>query len=347
MNNSFNTIIIGGGQAGLAAGYYLKIKTSNFLILDSHTRTGDQWRKRFNGLTLFTPNSLNQLPGFGQPSSQGEFQTSHEFADYLEQYSQHFSLPIEHNQQVLKITQNDHGIYLIKTHRHQYTARNIILATGAFKDVYVPDIASSNEIKQYTINEISNVKFNDKKLLIVGDGASGRQVAKRFSKNNTVYLAQGRKRTLIREKILGINTFHILKTIGLLRLSKNTKLALWLKHKDPFPDSQINDQSLSENGVTLMPKLTHLDDKATFNNQQNLAIDAVIWASGYRNNYNFIAIKSLLDNKGQLNPEQFGINGFYYVGMPWQTSRSSGLIYGAKFDAKLVIGNIINANRSK
>jgi len=340
MPTSYNTIIIGGGQAGLSAGYYLKMKKINFVILDNQQRTGDQWRKRFDGLTLFTPNYLNRLPGFAEPISKGPFQTKDEFADYLEQYSQQLSLPVKYNQQVVTITTRDTGGYLITTQTHQYSAVNIILATGAFKDVFVPLSATTIEIKQYTINELSNVVFDNKKVLIVGDGASGRQIAKMLSHNNTVYLAQGKKRSLIQESIGGINTFYLLKLIGLLRLSKHSRLAKWLKRKDPIPDSQINDEILSQHGVTLLPKLTQLSDKATFSNQKECTIDTVIWASGYRNNYDFIASPELLDDNGQLNPKQLGKNGFYYLGMPWQTSRASGLIYGAQFDAKAITDRI-------
>jgi len=341
MLNSYNTIIIGGGQVGLAAAYYLKVKNNNnFVILDNQLRTGDQWRKRFDGLTLFTPNHLNRLPGFTEPTSTGPFQTKDEFADYLEQYALNFSLPVKYNQQVVKITKNEQGGYLVKTHDNQYNAVNIILATGAFKDVFVPSVTTTNKIKQYTINELSNVTFELKKVLVVGDGASGRQIAKALSTNNTVYLAQGRKRSLVKESIGGINTFYMLKLTGLLRLSKHSRLAKWLKRKDPIPDSQINDQFLSQKGIKLLPKLTKLNDKATFSNQQEYTIDAVIWASGYRNNYDFIYIPKLLDNQGQLNQVQLGKDGFYYLGMPWQTSRSSGLIYGAQFDAKLIVDDI-------
>jgi len=340
MPSSYHTIIIGGGQAGLSAGYYLKMKNINFAILDNQQRTGDQWRKRFDGLTLFTPNYLNRLPGFTEPTSTGPFQTKDEFADYLELYSVHFSLPVKYNQQVVKIAKDEKGGYLVKTQDKQYQAANIILATGAFKDVFVPPVTTTSKIKQYTINELSNVTFEHKKILVVGDGASGRQIAKTLSANNTVYLAQGKKRSLVRESIGGINTFYMLKLTGLLRLSKHSRLAKWLKRKDPIPDSQINDQTLSQKGINLLPKLTQLNDKATFSNQQEYTIDAVIWASGYRNNYDFIASPELLDDNGQLNPKQLGKNGFYYLGMPWQTSRASGLIYGAQFDAKLIVDDI-------
>lgn len=59
-----DAIVIGGGQAGLAMGYYLQQKGMKFMILDSHNRSGDSWRRRYDSLTLFTPRIYDSLPGY-------------------------------------------------------------------------------------------------------------------------------------------------------------------------------------------------------------------------------------------------------------------------------------------
>lgn len=90
----FDTVVIGGGQAGLAAGYYLAKQKRDFVILDAPARVGDSWRKRWDSLQLFTPASLDQLPGMPFPASRGHFSTKDEMANYLEAYVTRFQLPV-------------------------------------------------------------------------------------------------------------------------------------------------------------------------------------------------------------------------------------------------------------
>jgi putative flavoprotein involved in K+ transport len=90
-----DTIVIGGGQAGLAAGYYLAKRGVPFLILDANPRIGDAWRKRWDSLRLFTPARYNALPGLRFPASGASFPTKDEMADYLESYAKHFRLPLQ------------------------------------------------------------------------------------------------------------------------------------------------------------------------------------------------------------------------------------------------------------
>jgi putative flavoprotein involved in K+ transport len=79
---SYDTIVIGGGQAGLATGYYLKQQGLDFAILDANERIGDSWRKRWDSLRLFTPARFDGLPGMPFPAS-AYIPTKDELADYL------------------------------------------------------------------------------------------------------------------------------------------------------------------------------------------------------------------------------------------------------------------------
>jgi cation diffusion facilitator CzcD-associated flavoprotein CzcO len=78
------TVMVGGGQAGLSVGYHLSKLDRPFVILDANERSGDSWRKRWNSLRLFTPARLNGLPGWPFPAPAWSFPTKDEMADYLE-----------------------------------------------------------------------------------------------------------------------------------------------------------------------------------------------------------------------------------------------------------------------
>lgn len=332
MGNVFHTIIIGAGQAGLSAGYYLKQQAIKFLVIEKEAKVGNQWRKRFKSLTLFTPNNMNTLPGFSMPVSNGSYQTKDEFADYLYQYSQVNNLPIKLSTNVIEIARQASGDYKITTNNQTYITTHIIMATGAFKDIAIPELAQNYAGKQLTINQLSNTQLHDNRVLVVGDGASGRQVAKLLSENNSVCLAQGKPRHLVKETIAGFNTFALLRFCGLLRLPKSWKLAQWLKQRDPFPDTQINDHALIRAGIKLLPKLTAMSPKPTFSNNYSSEFDVVVWATGYQN-------QSIPFTDETLHQQP---NRIWNLGEAWQFNRASGLIYGAQFDAKIIVQQLLS-----
>src|SRR6476646_9979022 len=88
------TLVIGGGQAGLSVGYHLARRKLPFLILDASKRIGDVWRNRWDSLRLFTPARYTGLPGFPFPARGDEYPTSQQVADYLEWYARRFHLPV-------------------------------------------------------------------------------------------------------------------------------------------------------------------------------------------------------------------------------------------------------------
>jgi putative flavoprotein involved in K+ transport len=91
----FDTIVIGGGQAGLAMGYHLKKQGRPFVILDANERIGGSWRTRtWHSLRLFTPAQFDGLPGWSFPAPRWSFPTAKEVADYLEAYAERFELPV-------------------------------------------------------------------------------------------------------------------------------------------------------------------------------------------------------------------------------------------------------------
>jgi putative flavoprotein involved in K+ transport len=126
-----DTVVIGGGQAGLAVGNYLAKQKRHFIILDAHCRAGDSWRKRWDSLRLFTPTGFNNLPGLRFPKFADRFPTKDEMADYLESYVKRFQLPMLFNTKVDELAR-DGDTYLITASTFQLKANHVIVATGAY-----------------------------------------------------------------------------------------------------------------------------------------------------------------------------------------------------------------------
>src|SRR5215218_7018882 len=103
----FETVVIGGGRAGLTLGYNLAKRGRPFVILDANERIGDAWRRRWDSLQLFTPARFNSLPGLKFPASNWSFPTKDEMADYLETYAERFDLPVRAGVTVDRLTRVD------------------------------------------------------------------------------------------------------------------------------------------------------------------------------------------------------------------------------------------------
>ena len=118
----FDTVVIGGGQAGLAMGYFLARDDRDFVILDAGDRVGETWRNRWDSLRLFTPAFHDGLPGMPFPTPGSYFPTKDETADYLEAYAKKFALPVRFGRHVDSLARHD-GSYLVSAVYELYVTR--------------------------------------------------------------------------------------------------------------------------------------------------------------------------------------------------------------------------------
>lgn len=174
---SIDTVVIGGGQAGLAAGYHLRRTGRTFVILDAHRRVGDGWRRRYDSLRLFSLPRYASLPGWPIPVR--GYPTRDEFADYLEAYAERFELPVRHGERVSSVVQ-DGDRYLVTASTGSFLADNVVVATGAHQRSAVPELAAELDpaIRQLTSAEYRNpAQFAPGPVLVVGAGNSGTDIA--------------------------------------------------------------------------------------------------------------------------------------------------------------------------
>jgi putative flavoprotein involved in K+ transport len=140
MTERTEVAVIGGGQAGLAAGYYLKQAQIPFVILDAEAQAGDAWRKRWDTLELFTAARYSALPGLPFPGDPEHFPGKDEVADYLERYAQTFELPIRPGVRARSLARAN-GTYRIETDAGSFDANQVIVSTGAYQRPHVPGLA--------------------------------------------------------------------------------------------------------------------------------------------------------------------------------------------------------------
>src|SRR3954464_10541688 len=125
-------IVIGGGQAGLAIGYYLARQGRRFTILEAATVPAAAWRPRWAPLELFTPVRYDSLPGRRFPGDPDSYPGRDDVVDYLTGYARHFELPVELDSRVRSVTQTGDR-YLVQLEDRAYEAHQVVVATGPFQ----------------------------------------------------------------------------------------------------------------------------------------------------------------------------------------------------------------------
>lgn len=134
---SYDTIIIGGGQAGLTTGYYLQQHSRNFVILDASARIGDSWRNRWDSLRLFTPARYSGLAGMPFPAPAHAFPTKDEMADYLEAYAARFELPVRTGVKVDCLSRQGNR-FIVTAGDLRCAAENVVVAMANYQSPRLP-----------------------------------------------------------------------------------------------------------------------------------------------------------------------------------------------------------------
>ena len=131
MDTRIDTVVVGGGQAGLALGYHLRRAGRRFTIVEASDRLEDSWRRRRDSLTLFTPRRDDALPGLAVPGPSRGFPGKDEVADYLQAYARRFRLPVEPGSPVVSVRRDLSDGFAIETGRLELGARQVVVATGS------------------------------------------------------------------------------------------------------------------------------------------------------------------------------------------------------------------------
>src|SRR5690554_2955687 len=331
-------LVIGAGQCGLAAGRFLQKKETDFIILDKNKHIGDNWRKRYDSLSLFTPASLSALPELPMAIALKSRPNKNQIADYFDRYVDHFELPVSLNEEVREIRKED-GIFLIKTSRQEYTAEKVIHAAGYCEKPYYPEWRSDLTIPFIHSGDYkSPISVKGKKVLLVGTGNSAAQIGAELTKYFALDWSVNKKPKFSSLHLFGKNILSFAKTFGHLDKPASEKtiqngeaIYLFDDLKRQFKKAKRKRQVIQAEG-----------DRITFEGGETETYDFVLFATGFKPNFDFIQIPEFENDLVQLRKQQ-GISqvpGLYFLGIPYQRSRSSQLIYGSQRDASFMVKHI-------
>jgi putative flavoprotein involved in K+ transport len=349
------TLIIGGGQAGLAVGYHLRSKKRDFLILDANARVGDSWRKRWPSLQLYSPAFKSGLPGLPFPAPRNSFPTGLEMADYLEAYAERFELPVRSGVTVDGLERNGEG-YVAVAGGRTFRADNVVVATGVFQHEHpiVPEFASQLDpaIRQlHSADYRGPEQLQPGSVLVVGAAHSGGDIAYEVARAGHSTMLSGRDTGQIPVDInhpLAPLVFRILAFVWTRILTVSTPMGRKVKaeirtHGGPL--IRVKRKDLEAAGVERVLERTVGVEGGKPMLANGRVVDAanVVWCTGFENDYSWIRFPVPTEEDGY--PEQRrgaapSLPGLYFVGLPFLHSFASMLILGAGRDGGRVAKHI-------
>ncbi|MDE5055135.1 NAD(P)/FAD-dependent oxidoreductase [Niallia taxi] len=342
-----DTLIIGAGQAGISVGYYLKKLNKNFIILDRNSKIGESWKDRYDSLLLFTPRMYSSLPGMDMDGDKNGFPTKDDVASYLKNYVKKFNLPIELGIEVISAYKQK-NYFLVKTNQKEYMVKKLVIASGPFHTPYIPSFSSelSKGIYQIHSSQYKHPKqLAEGKVLVVGGGNSGAQIAVELSKEKETYLSHSTKLMYLPLVFIKKSIFWWFDKIGILKVNTNSRLGEFIQRKgDPIfgydLKHAIKQKKIIKKGRVMDIKDNHI----TFKNQSSLRVENIIWATGFKNPMPWLKMNEIYNEEGQIIHQRgvTKVKGLYFIGLPWQYRRGSSLLQGVGYDAKYIVEHINN-----
>src|SRR5215207_9088225 len=339
-------VVIGGGQAGLAVGYYLAQQNRRFTILEAAGEPASAWRGRWDSLRLFTSVRYDSLPGLDFPGDSDSYPGRDDVIAYLTDYARRFELPIEFNSRVQAVRAGDDGGFLVELADRTYEADQVVVATGPFQVAFTPAIAAglSHEVVQLHSTQYRSADdLPTGTVLVVGGGNTGFQISAELAHSRQVHLAIGARQTPLPQRILGRDLFRYLEATGLMYKTVDSRLT----DKETLIGS--GPRAARKLGIELRPRATAASGTAvTFADGSELTVDGVVWATGFRLDHSFVQLPVF--NEESRVRHQRGVTdipGVYFLGLLWQHTRGSALLGWVKDDAQFIAQRIDAFARSR
>lgn len=343
MTPVLDAIVIGGGQAGLASGYYLKKNGLKFMILEAGEQATGSWPHYYDSLKLFSPARLSSLPGMKIPGAATHYPLRNEVIQYLKEYAERFDLPIRTNQKVVAVENSENGFSIRTAAGDEYHAQTIINATGSFHNPYTPAISGRGAFQGEVLHSSAYRnpdRYRGQRVVVVGRGNSAVQIAVELADNSHTSLAVLRPVQLTKTKVLGVDLHFWIRAVGL------DTFPFWRFGKKPPSPSSVAD--LDDYKARL--KAGKPDQRTMFTSFYSEGvvwpdgmkepIQTVIFATGYRPNLSYLQPIGALDAEGkplQTAGISLSVPGLYYVGLEGQRSFASATLRGVGPDANYVV----------
>ncbi len=346
---TFDTIVVGGGQTGLTIGHHLMQAGREFVILDAGERVGDAWRSRWDSLLLFTPARLNGLPGLRFPAKRDTFVSKDEMADYLEDYARHFDLPVRLGARVDSVSRRGDG-FAVRAAGRLYRSSNVVIATSSYINTRVPGFADELDpsiVQLHSLEYRSPGQLPDGPVLIVGVGNSGADITMELETTHDVIVAGGtgavipfRIEPWFARNVLVSGVFVMLQHVLTLRTPLGRKE---LANGGKTPLIRVKPKDIASVARRVSRIVSVSDGWPVTADGEVLDVGAVVWCTGFRPSFPWLDLPVLGDggepihDRGIVESEP----GLYFCGLHFQFAAASDSIVGMQRDARFVMKHLL------
>ena len=344
-----DTLVVGAGQAGLAAAYYLQRAGVDFRLLDAAPAPGAAWAGRYDSLRLFSPAWASGLPGRPWPGNPLRYPTRADATAYLRDYAAHFGFPLDANQRVTRLAAAPApGTgYRVRTAADgEYAARRVIVATGPYTAPRVP--AWARQLPA-AVAQLHSRDYRHPAQLpgtgpvaVVGSGNSALQIgADVAATGRAVFVAFDERVSALPNNQL---VWALLVLSGLLRVPRHTALGRRLHAR---PEPVVSGDLARLRGFAHARFIGRAEAALPTGGLQGRRVatpplDAVVWATGYAPDYDWLDLPVLgPDGAPRHRRGLTAAPGVAFLGLDWLDSRRSALLNGAGPDARRVVAALL------
>jgi putative flavoprotein involved in K+ transport len=340
---NLDVIVIGAGQSGLAAGYYLRKTGLSFLILDDQQYGGGGWQHTWKSLRLFSPAQWSSLPGTLMNGGGSYYPTRDETIAYLRDYEKKYDLPVQRPVKVNQVSK-EHGHYILETSAGDYVTKAVVSATGTYRNPYAPQIEDSGSFHGTIIHSTaynSPVEFLDKRVAVVGAGNSGAQILAELSRvTETLWITRTTPRFLP-DHVDGRFLFDVA-----------TQLYEAKKQGNDFKVPSLGDivmvdsvkDARQRNVLKSFPSFERFtEDGLRWEDGREEKVDAVIFCTGFRPSLNHVSSLGIINRELKVDTEGTrakNIGGLWFVGYGNWTGFASATLIGVGRSAKTAVEEI-------
>jgi putative flavoprotein involved in K+ transport len=345
MSDVYDAVVIGAGQAGLATGYQLQRAGRSFVALEAGPQPVGSWPQYYDSLKLFSPARYSSLPGLSFPGDPERYPTRDEVAAYLMRYAAHFNLPVHLNTRVQQVLRDGQVLEVTTTDGRSYRTHSVIAATGSFHRPFIPEVAGREDFQGRVVHSFqyrSPESFQGQRVVVVGAGNSAVQIAVELANTAKVTLATREPVKFKPQVILGKDIHFWARLTGLDTLP----LGYWKQVGKAVGvlDTGIYQAALAAGKPDTRPMFTHFTvNGVVWADGSEEAVDAVVFATGYRPGVAYLSGLGALDEAGrplQRGGVSLNVPGLYYVGLSGQRSIASATLRGVGADAAHILSHL-------
>lgn len=343
-DQTFDVVVIGGGQSGLAMGYYLRRLGLNYIILDDQKEPGGAWLHTWKSLRLFSPAQWSSLPGMLMTGGSDYYPTRDVVIEYLKSYELKYQLNVSRPVKVTSVSQINNE-FALETSSGLLHSKIIVSATGSLNNPYVPVINGMETYQGLILHSSQYQRPEDyagKRVAIVGEGNSGAQILAEVTKETAAIWITQKTPRFLPDHIDGRYLFDA--ATQMYEAQKAGKA-----FKPPSLGDIVMVESVKEararKVLKSVPPFDHFTtDALVWADGHEEKIDVVIFCTGFKPSLNYLTPLIYINSEGKTDTAQTkskNVPGLWLLGYGNWTGFASATLIGVGRSAKSTVDEIV------